>query len=232
MRILFLTGDAGKNDCYMQDENKNIEYYISKFTATNDNVQNPELAAILAVFKIFDKATGRSELKIGVSKMDKEEEHFLGNLYTKISEIDKNLIDLIDYAVGLSRKNVVQIKKLILDNIRNLPVDDAEEDDRQDFLKELVTFIHEHSIQKERIRNKNLYCIEKDIFDEQFDKRSNILEIKQYLTRKDIDILYTNKNRLDYRKADNKYYIAVQSDNETIRQTEIELGYTETSEEK
>lgn len=131
MRILFLTGDAGKNDCYMQDENKNIEYYISKFTAANDNVQNPELAAILVVYKIFDKATGRSELKISVSKMDKGEEHFLGNLYTKISEIDKNLVDLIDYAVGLSRKNVVQIKKLILDNIRNLPVDDAEEKDRK-----------------------------------------------------------------------------------------------------
>lgn len=37
----------------MQDENKNIEYYINKFTA-NEEVQNPELAAILVVYKIFD----------------------------------------------------------------------------------------------------------------------------------------------------------------------------------
>lgn len=70
MRILFLTGDAGKNDCFMQDENQNIEYYINKFTAANEKVQNSQLAAVLVVHKIFDKATGRSELKIRVSEID------------------------------------------------------------------------------------------------------------------------------------------------------------------
>lgn len=207
-----------KSRCMIMKDNIKdsiIEYKM------RDNVDNALLVSMFKIYKIQNDATGMFEIKVDVylisdfkEETSKFNEQLLGTITSRISELDKKLINLIDFGTGISRKDIVQIRKFITDNIRDIPLDTDDIKLKEDFVVKVVTYIVEQGVEITNIRDKSLYLIDIEEFDKQFAEPKLAL-FKRYMRSKGM-IITSDEGRLAYRRKDNEYYFAVNAEHETI----------------
>lgn len=193
-----------------------------------DNVDNASLVSMFKIYKLQNEATGMFEIKVDVYMVSdfKEEtskfnEQLLGTITSKISELDKKLINLIDFGTGISRKDIVQIRKFITDNIREIPLNQDDINLKEDFVVKVVTYIVKQGVEKENIRDKSLYLIDIKEFNKQFSEPKLEL-LKRYMRSKGM-IITSDESRLAYRRKDDKYFFAVNAEHETINELYEEI---------
>lgn len=186
-----------------------------------DNVDNASIVSMFKIYKLQNEATGMFEIKVDVYMVSdfKEEtaefnEQLLGTITSKISELDKKLINLIDFGTGISRKDIVQIRKFITDNVREIPLDQDDIKLKEDFVVKVVTYIVKQGMKITNIRDKSLYLIDIEEFEKQFSEPKLAL-YKRYMRSKGM-ITTSDEGRLAYRRKDNEYYFAVNAEHETI----------------
>lgn len=186
-----------------------------------DNVNNASLVSMFKIYKIQNEATGMFEIKVDVylisdfkEETSKFNEQLMGTITSRISELDKKLINLIDFGTGISRKDIVQIRRFITDNIRDIPLDQDDIKLKEDFVEKVMTYIVKQGMKIRNIRDKSLYLIPINEFEKQFSEPK--LALFQRYMRSEGMIITSDEGRFKYRRNDNEYFFAVNAEHETI----------------
>jgi hypothetical protein len=219
------TGIIKKSKCILL--NSSVENCMTYYKS-RDNVDSAVIAAVLKISKVCYDTTGMVDIQVDVYMVsDFLEETFtyneqlLGTITSKISDLDKKLIDLINFGTGILRKDIMQIRKYITDNIREIPMDEDFIKEKESFVEKVMAYIVKNDIEATVIRNKEpIYLIEKDKFNEYFTTiypENKLIMLKRYM--KNQNMLYTSDDtRFEYRRKDNDYYLAVRSDNDRVKE--------------
>ena len=187
---------------------------------------------LLKVLRLRDPDNFREQLKIEIKKLkynkdkkDNPSEEANGVIYSYMSELEKKLLDLIDYGVELSRQEITEIRRIIKSNY---DIIDVEEVDFGDELKlsYICEYIDEKGIGTTKINEgksneKSLYLIPSKDFDKEFKDYKNTVDLMGRLIKE--SIVEVSKGRRRYKYTDGDYYIAIKAENKIVLEHMNEL---------
>ena len=181
---------------------------------------------LLKVLRLKDPDNFKEQLKIEIiklkynkDKMDEPIEEANGMIYSYMSELEKNLLDLIDYGVELSRQEITEIRRIIKSNYDIIGVEEVDFGDELK-LSYICEYIDEKKIVKtlvneKKVNEKSLYLIPSKDFDEEFKGYKNTVDLMGRLIKE--GIVEVSRGRRRYKYTGNNYYIAIRADNDIIK---------------
>lgn len=179
---------------------------------------------LLKVLRLKDPDNFREQLKIEIIKLKydnakggepiKEEN---GMIYSYMSELEKNLLDLIDYGIELSRQEVIEIRRIIKSHYDIIGVETKDFGDELK-LSYICEFIDEQKIEITQVGQgvKHLYLIPSKAFDKEFKDYKNTVKLMGRLIKE--DVVEVSRGRRKYKYTDGDYYIAVKANNNTVKE--------------
>jgi len=187
---------------------------------------------LLKVLRLRDHDNFREQLKIEIKKLkynkdkkDNPSEEANGVIYSYMSELEKKLLDLIDYGVELSRQEITEIRRIIKSNYDIINVEEVDLGDELK-LSYICEYIDEKGIGTTKINEgksneKSLYLIPSKDFDAEFKDYKNTVDLMGRLIKE--GIVEFSKGRRRYKYTDGDYYIAIKAENEIVLEHMNEL---------
>lgn len=167
---------------------------------------------LLEIYRLRDRDTHKEQLKIIVKSCENEENELV-SIYSSMSELEKNLMGLIDYGTELGRQELIEIRKIIRMKYADIKIINTDLGDELK-LSHICEYINEKQIKKtivnaNTLKEKSLYLIPSEDFDEEFRGYKNTTELIGKLIKD--GIIIANRGRCRY-KYNGRYYIAINAD--------------------
>ncbi len=176
----------------------------------------------LKVTRLKDGDTFKEEIRIEIYniKPDKEKPDYNGCICSSLSDLDKKLIELIDYGTELGRQEIADIRRIIKNNYSNIPVKqiDLVDEIKLSYICDYIAEknIEETTINKGKQGQKQLYLIPSADFDKEFGGYKNMIAFRNSLMQE--GIMIASRGRGKYKHTDQKYYIAIDADSDRVKE--------------
>lgn len=176
----------------------------------------------LEVVRLKDGDTFKEEIRIKIYniKSAKEKPDYNGCICSSLSDLDKKLIELIDYGTELGRQEIADIRRIIKNNYANIPVEtvDLVDEIKLSYICEYIAEqdIKKTIINKDKQGQKQLYLIPSADFDKEFSGYKNMIAFRNSLMQE--GIMIASRGRGKYKHTDQKYYIAIDADSDKVKE--------------
>ncbi|MGF7141750.1 hypothetical protein HNQ56_000160 [Anaerotaenia torta] len=209
---------------YVEEEElgQALEKVTRQFKTMNTSKISYHRYLQLKVVRLKDRDTFKEEIRIEIYniKFGKEKSDYNGCICSSLSDLDKKLIELIDYGTELGRQEIADIRRIIRNNYSNIPV---EQTDLVDEIKlsYICDYIAEKDIKvtiinKDKQGQKQLYLIPSADFDKEFGGYKNMITFRNSLIQE--EIMIASRGRGKYKHTDQKYYIAIDADSDRVKE--------------
>lgn len=212
--------------CFFYVEEEELGQALEKVTRQFRTIKTSKISyhryLKLKVVRLKDEDTFKEEIRIEIYniKSDMEEtDEYNGCICSSLSDLDKKLIELIDYGTELGRQEIADIRRIIKNNYSNIPVKQIDLVDEIK-LSYICDYIAEKDIKvtiinKDKQGQKQLYLIPSADFDKEFGGYKNMIAFRSSLMQE--GIMIASRGRGKYKHTDQKYYIAIDADSDKVK---------------